>query len=420
MSQVSSRFLCLFFQDFPVWAVQEHNSQLAARTVLLHAGHQIIAASPAARAAGIHAGCHLIRAQSKLPSATFIAHNPAQTSLAWDEILQTLNRYTPQVESVRPGVVMLDPAPLFAVPPTSGEAMGALRLPFGRLLQQWGAHGGLATDRATAEIAAYSSVAGTVRTVRGGQNFSYLNMVPIEVLNKAEVSTDTIERLREFGLTHLGHLRLLSKGQLQELFPEGRLLHRYAVAGTKEADVRAVTSYRVSPTLKARYEFAEPAHEPSEWENALDNLTSEIKTQLHDHSASALSLTVEEEEGRRTAHRLLGEPLTTTSAHKILERVLHAQLLSLVSTQRVGASGIHAIEVKLCGVLAASDTKDKKHTSLKTSKRLQPLEQALHNIQTQFSLALSHLSQRQPAAINDQKYFESEDFRDKRVVKKAV
>jgi nucleotidyltransferase/DNA polymerase involved in DNA repair len=303
------RFLCLYWSNFPAWVAQHNEPALRGRPVVVHQGGRIIAASPEAEQVGAQAGWTLHRTQAQLPDAICRPlHGPTMQAV-WSELLSALLDFTPYLESLRPGWLMADVRPARAVLP---------------LVRQWQAQGGVADDRATSELAAFTTAPGVLRSVRAGQSPTFLRRVPLSVLAAAGLRDDSLERLGWFGWQHTGDLTQLTQRQLLAQFDQGKLLYRYAHA----ADQRPVTFYRQPPTVTATFSFDMPARQPYEWEPVLGFMIEQAVTGLKERGAQTVSLSITTPQGIRRGHRLL--PVLTTEKRPLYEaaRRLVRQLMA--------------------------------------------------------------------------------------------
>jgi hypothetical protein len=106
-----------------------------------------------AQRAGVQAGCSLSQARTIMPQAVVLPNSPSLVAAAWQRVLEALSRLSPRVESIWCGMALLHLDATDAIKP---------------LLQDWTAHGGVADDRSSAELAALTAVAGTLHVVPAG------------------------------------------------------------------------------------------------------------------------------------------------------------------------------------------------------------------------------------------------------------
>lgn len=309
------RFLCLWWPQFPAWALQRSDPALQGRPLLVYQAGHIVAVSPEAHQLGAQDEGTLHRAQSQFPQAVFRPlHGPTLQAI-WAEILTALLDFTPYLESLRPGLLIADVRPPRAVLP---------------LVRQWGVQGGVADDRSTAELAAFTTLPGTLRAVRPGQSGAFLKRIPLTALAAAGLRSDALERLGWFGWQRVGDLSHLTHRQLAAQFDQGKLLFRYAQAG----DQRPVGFYRQPPLIQAAFTFDEPVREPYEWEPVLDLLIEQVLAALRDQGAQTVGLSVETPHGVRRGHRLLHEALTGKRVLQETARRLLVELLGMGQPMR--------------------------------------------------------------------------------------
>jgi nucleotidyltransferase/DNA polymerase involved in DNA repair len=69
---------------------------------------RVVACGPAARLAGVAVDMPRRRAMALCPSGAFLPHNPEAVREAWEGVLATLRGFTPRLESLEPGLALLD------------------------------------------------------------------------------------------------------------------------------------------------------------------------------------------------------------------------------------------------------------------------------------------------------------------------
>jgi protein ImuB len=290
---------------------------LRARPLAVYAAGRIIAASLQARQAGVQSGWSIARTQALFPDCLLVPHQAATTLAAWDEVLHTLYTLTPCIEAIRPGLALADIRPPEIIKP---------------LLEEWDAHGGVADDRTTAELAALTTEAGKLRVVRSGCSPACLRRIPITALNEVGVRGDTIERLGWFGWHHVGQLRSLTKRQLLAQFEQGELLYRYAQA----SDTRALATYRQPPIIETHFAFDEAAQEPCEVEPVLDLLVRQACDQLEGRVAQSVTVSLDTSNGPVRRQRLLRDATASVySLHHAAQDALRSLLRPALAVQRL-------------------------------------------------------------------------------------
>jgi len=248
-----SGFFCLHIPHFAAWVWEQSEHSLRGRAFAVCERGRVIAASPLALEAGVRVELTSGRAQSRLPSLLLMERERSREELAWAEVQRAFYGLTPKVEPMGAGHLFAEVGPDKAAP----------------LLRGWEAMGGFAIDRATAQAAALSAPCGYTRTVKAGRERAFADTLPIELLGEAGVSDATLERLRWFGRTRIGHLRALSRRQLEEQFGrEGALLFDFAQGPRGQSNLRPVSTWAPPEEVTATLSFEIPAREPAEWDGA--------------------------------------------------------------------------------------------------------------------------------------------------------
>lgn len=297
-----SRYGCLWIPDFAAWAAQQSEPKLQGKPVLVHQGRHIVAASTEARLAGAETGWTLHRAQAQLPDAVYWPLHGPTVNAVWSETIAALLEFTPYIESLKPGLLLMDVRP-----------PGRVLL----LVRQWQAQCGVADDRATAELAAFTAAPGTMRVVRSGQSAAFLRRVPLSILTCAGLRTDSLQRLAWFGWQNVGDLAHLTKRQLTAQFDQAPLLFRYAQA----ADTRPLSFYRQSPVISTYFNFETPVREPYEWLPVLRLLIEQAHAALQGQGAQTIGVQVATDSGMQRGYRML--PCLTTESRPFNEVAQH-------------------------------------------------------------------------------------------------
>jgi hypothetical protein len=388
----SSCFGCLWLPHFEAWAAVRADAALQTHAVAVHRRGYVVAASPQAQQRGVGRGWTVARVAAQTPEVLLLPVDEAAVAWAWEQVLETLYAHTPRLESARAGLVQ------FEVP--SREA-GLRALNF--LVREWGAHAGLASDRPTAEVAAYTSGAGSIRSIRGGRNQSFLSGVPIEVLVESGVSTATLERLRWFGLRHIGQLRHLSRQQLCEQFEEGTLLWRFAQAGTDAAAQPPISAYTPPPVVEVRLALEAPATQSAQWEPVLEQLLTQALGELNGRYAQSVSIAVETPTGHHVSSRLLREPVASLMRLRI---PTYAMLNTLCAQVLVGnpvfdngpensLCVVEALTLRL-GQMGSFARQEELWETTKPRRMWSDFERTLRSLESRFPRCLWRLRPEQP------------------------
>lgn len=301
------RYCCLWIPDFAAWAIQQSEPSLKGKPVVAYQGRQVIGVSTETRVAGVHPGWTLHRAQaqlqSQLPDAVYWPLHGPTIHAVWSATIAALLEFTPYLESQEPGLLLLDVRPPRSVLP---------------LVREWQAQCGVADDRATAELAAFTTAPGTLRSVRSGQSAAFLRRVPLSTLACAGLCADTLERLHWFGWQSVGDLCHLTKRQLAAQFDQATLLYRYAQA----EDRRPVGFHRQPPVINAAFTFETPVRELYEWQPVLQLLIEQshaalLGTAFQEQGAQTISIQVSTGNSTHRGHHLL--PFLTRDRRPLYE-----------------------------------------------------------------------------------------------------
>jgi hypothetical protein len=324
------RTCAMFLAGFPAWAAARLQPELTDKPFAIAWRGELVALSPQAHALGVEQTWSLARLRSLHPDVQIRPQHPAQESVAWEQVLSHLVQLSPQVESIRPGLALLDlPHPEDLKP----------------LLKFLSAQGGAAFDRSSAELAAHCAQQGDLLPIQAGGLAGFLNRVPLTALAPLGVSAQTIERLGWFGWRSLGDLRHLTRQDLEGQFPEGALIYRYVQAH----DTRPIPLYQPPPRLTARLSFEEPASEPMEWDGALECLLGDLVAALSERKVYGLTLRLETTAGRRQKRTFQRQP---TNSLRTLLAAAQRLMLSLLED---GAK-VNSIRIVLSGLLIPRPT----------------------------------------------------------------
>ncbi|BCM94539.1 hypothetical protein IAD21_06446 (plasmid) [Abditibacteriota bacterium] len=337
-----SGFFCLYIDQFPAW-VWEQSTITLRRTpfVVIERGH-VVSASPTALLAGVTVGMTSARAQARFRASSTspgalgeVERDARREELAWSEVQRTMYGLTPQVEAVRQGL-------LFA----QVESAKTLSLMRGLSL-----HGGHAQDRATAQLAAVTAPPATARSIKAGRERAFTDGLALSSLQGTLLSQPTLTRLAWFGWTHLGHLRPLSRRQLEEQFgPEGTLLFNLAQGPLVASNRGPVATWKPPAEIVARIEFEVPVREPAEWNGALDELLTCACGGLGTQQTQTLEIEAATPIRSVLARRVLKEPLSDPrTLHRPTETALRQALETLAPLSPI----VQSLTVRLGGLVSA-------------------------------------------------------------------
>lgn len=356
-----SGFFCLWVPHFAAWTFGQSEKSLQNRAFAVCERGRVVAASPLALESGVEAGMTTGQAQSRLSDLLLVQRDRNREELAWAEVQRAFYGLTPKVEPVEVGLLFAEVEPAKVSP----------------LLRGWGVHGGAASDRATAYAAALSAQCGHTRTVKAGSERAFADTLPLDILSEAGVSRDTLGRLQWFGWTRIGHLRALSRRQLEEQFgAEGMILFFFARGPRDPANLRPVPTWTPPEEIVASLSFELPAREPAEWDGALDLLLARVCDGLGSRQAQTLEVVAHTPVAPLSARRLLKEPLADPAKlRRPVEAALHEALRVLLPLPPV----VLGLEVRLGGLVSApvqdvlfpNEERERAKTLVRTVERLE-------------------------------------------------
>ena len=331
-----SGFFCGWIPHFAAWALEQGEVALQNRAFAVCERGTVVAASPLALEAGVLAGVKSAKAQSRLSSLLLVARERGREVLAWEEVQRAFYGLTPKVEALEPGLLFAEIEPQKAA----------------RLVKAWHFHGGAASDRAGAHLAALSSPVGIVRAVKPGRERAYVGGLPLALLQSAGVGTKTLQRLTWLGWHRIGQLRALSRRQLEEQFDkDGATLFRLAQGAKLRDNLRPVPAWAPPAEIVAALSFELPAREPAHWDGALDELLRCACDALGARQAQSLEISAQTPVALVMARRVLKEPLSAPSTlRRPLENALDEALRGLLPLPPV----INALELRLGALTCAS------------------------------------------------------------------
>ncbi len=210
----------------------------------------IAAASPAAQALGLRPGMALTQARAQVPELQVRDADPAGDRADLRRLAMLLaRRWTPVVDLSDRDGLLLDLTGVAHL--HGGEARMALRLV--RLLARHGVHACMGVaDTAGAAWALARHGRGAVRICPPGAQIEALDPLPVTLLRLPE---NAIELLARLGVTTVGQLRALPRGQLARRFSDAVLARLDQALGTRAEPLDPV----VPPErIQVDQRFAEP------------------------------------------------------------------------------------------------------------------------------------------------------------------
>jgi len=222
------RVLCARFSHLGLIAAWRRHPELRAEPVVVGGSPElrlpVVAASAAARAAGVRAGQPLREAQQRCPAAVFVCLDEAEVERLREAAITALCGVSPAVE-VGDGEAFADLSGSHATHPTEPAwAVAVARALSGALGETPAA--GVAGSRLVARIAAQVGTPGHVRRVREGEEAAFLAPLPLHLLPGDRA---VLARLATLGLDCIGAVASLALADMQRQFgPAGLAVHRLA------------------------------------------------------------------------------------------------------------------------------------------------------------------------------------------------
>ncbi len=232
----------------PDWPVVAAGADPAVPAAVLHA-NRVVARTRAAADEGVAVGQRRRSAQQRCPDLVLLDHDPARDARAFEPVVRAVARFTPLVEVVEPGWLVLaarGPSRYFG-----GDARFAERL-----VTEIGdpVRVGVADGRFPSAVAA--RLARPVRVVPPGESAAFLAPLPVAWLHQTdEVDVELVGLFARMGLARLGQLAALPVGDVMARFgTPGR--HAHHVAGA--LDDRPADAVEPPPDRRVQQTFDDP------------------------------------------------------------------------------------------------------------------------------------------------------------------
>lgn len=223
------RVLCLLVPLFPLAARLRSEPELLEESVAVTVGNgsaaRIIAATRAARTAGIRPGLTLPQARALLPDLIVRPRDTESERAAQETLTEIAESFSPRIESSGEGVSYLD---ISNSRPSSSRTDDELDLAHSIMLhaarQDLPVWTGVGSSKLTAHIAA--QLPGSPHIVPEGSEADFLAPLP---LSRLAPETETALTLQRWGLSSIGDFARLPKSEVaSRLGPTGRELHQRA------------------------------------------------------------------------------------------------------------------------------------------------------------------------------------------------
>lgn len=263
--EAPTRTLVVHCPDWPVTAA----GVPAGEAAIVVRANRVLAASPAARQAGITVGLRRRESQRRCPHVTVLEHDPGRDARAFEPLASALDAITPRVEVTRPGTLAFatrGPSRYFGGDDALAERTGWMAagaagsgLAGGRVAVAIG----VADGAFAALLAAHRSDRRAERTgearpvvVPAGASPAFLADHPVDTLVEVVPQPDLIDVWRRLGLRTLGRVAALAPSDVLARFgPDGLTAHRLAAG----LDPRPLDARRPAEDLAVTRELDPPA-----------------------------------------------------------------------------------------------------------------------------------------------------------------
>ena len=246
--------LCLIIPHLPVQWESKRHPELAQAALVIggfpHERKTVFDCSEKATASGIYLGMTLRQASHRCPDAIFLPVDEDGYNRAFDEVLDTLDHFSPVVEADSPGRAFLD---ISGTEHLFGPAKNLASQASNEIIHKTGLQSqiGIASNKFVASIAA--SLASTRSLIlTSGQERSFLQPLSIEFL---PIAPEAITWLKRLGLRTMGQVADLPINALDsQLGQDGLMAHRLA----KGIDKRMVKPRPRPDVLEQSLSFDHP------------------------------------------------------------------------------------------------------------------------------------------------------------------
>ena len=249
-----TRTLVVFCPD---WSVLASDPEPAAAVIVIRA-NRVVAASMAARSAGVEVGLRRREAQRRCPASEVVEHDPGRDARAFEPVASSLDAITPGVEVTRPGTLAFGtrgPARYFG-----GDEALAERVAWmvsGALGGRWPVRVGVADGAFGALMAAHRAHRAGLPAVvvPPGACPAFLAPHPVGSLLEAIEVPEIVDVWQRLGLRTLGKVAELPRADIAARFGHpGVAAHRLASG----LDLRPLAARRPAPDLAVTQDLDPP------------------------------------------------------------------------------------------------------------------------------------------------------------------
>jgi nucleotidyltransferase/DNA polymerase involved in DNA repair len=223
------KIACIMIPHFAVAVERRDDGDLVGMPVVIggmpHEKGRVYDLSEEAAVSGVEKGISLRQAEEHCPEAVFLPLAEDRYLRAFEELLEVLQAFSPEVEPDDLGKAYLEASGLKALYGDDGRLCRSIVLAI-RERTQLGAMLGLASSKFVAWVAAGSAGLREALIVRPGQERSFLRDLPMDLLPMTE---EMRRRLFLLGIKTIGAFASLPAQAVATQFgKEGRLAHRLA------------------------------------------------------------------------------------------------------------------------------------------------------------------------------------------------
>lgn len=216
------RVMVVWCPDWPVIAALAEEELPADLPAGVLSGHRVLAASRAARSAGVRSGMRQREAQSRCPEIILLEHRPERDARAFEPVLGALEELRPGVAPIRPGLCAFRAPGRYYGSESAAAALIAERVV---ALGVWDCRIGVADTVFAAEQASRLAGVQDSLIVEPGRAASFLSTLPLDVLDDPEM----VSLLRRLGIATLGGFAALPADAVHTRFGSpGLRFHRMA------------------------------------------------------------------------------------------------------------------------------------------------------------------------------------------------
>jgi protein ImuB len=304
------------------------------------AASRVVAATPAARADGVHPGLRRREAQGRCPDLVVVAADPGRDGRRWEPVVATVESLTPAIEVLSPGALCLatrGPSRYFGGDTAFGERVADV---VDQTLERAACHVGVADGLFAAGLAARAAGtggAGRVVVVAPRSSREWLAPYPVSALGPEY--GDLANLLTRLGVRTLGELAAL---------PGPSVLGRFGAPGAAAhclangLDDRLLAARTPPPDLVVTAELDPPEARIEAAAFVVKGLAGELQERLGSAglACTKVAIEVETEHGERLVRHWRHEGALTAAA--ISERArwqLEGWLVGIGGSSAGGGSG---------------------------------------------------------------------------------